>query len=262
MHTPWAWDRLGLTPAHHCDCSLTPGLRPSRPGLTPAHDCGCFFDSGPPAQLTRTHAGPRRLLFFDSGPPAQPTRDLRRPMTAAVSLTPGLRPSRPGLTPAHDCCCFLRLRASCPAVPVSAGPRLWLFFDSGPPAQPTRTCAGPRLRLFFDSGPPAQLTRTHAGPQLRLFLRLRASGPADPDLRRPTAAAVSLTSGLRPSRPGLTPAHDCGCFFDSGPPAQPTRSYASPRLWLPLFRLRASGPADLDSTGPRLRPFFDSGPPA
>ena len=170
--------------------SLIPGLRPSRPGLTPAHDCGCFFDSGPPAQLTRTHAGPRRLLFFDSGPPAQPTRDLRRPMTAAVSLTPGLRPSRPGLTPAHDCCCFLRLRASCPAVPVSAGPRLWLFFDSGPPAQPTRTCAGPRLRLFFDSGPPSQLSQTHASPRLRLF-------PSTP--------------GLRPSRPGLTPVHDCGC---------------------------------------------------
>ena len=49
LHTPWAWDRLGPTSAH---------------------DCGCPSIPGPPAQLTRTHAGPRLRLFFDSGPPA------------------------------------------------------------------------------------------------------------------------------------------------------------------------------------------------
>ena len=125
--------------------------------------------------------------------------DSRQPTTAAVSSTPGLRPSRLGLTPAHDCGCF---------------------FYAGPPAQPTRTHASPRLRLlistpglrpsrlgltpahnggcFFDSGPPAQPTRTHASPQRRLF---------------------SSTPGLRPSRLGLTPAHNGGCFFYSGPPA-------------------------------------------
>ena len=76
------------------------------------------FDSGPPAQLTRTHACPRLRLSFDSGPPARlPGTGLHTPWAwdqlgptsahdCGCSSTPGLRPSRPELTPAHGCGCF------------------------------------------------------------------------------------------------------------------------------------------------------------
>ena len=124
-----------------------------------------YLSIPPAAPFRPTHAGPRLRLSFDSGPPAQLTGtglhtpwawDRLGPTSAhdcGCSSTPGLRPSRPELTPAQGCGCFLRLRAS---------------------------------------------------------------GPADSDSRRPTTAAVSSTQGLRPSRPGLTPAHECGCSLTLG----------------------------------------------
>jgi hypothetical protein len=125
------------------------------------------------------------------------TRSLtRRPALAIYRSRPRRHSAR--LTPAHDC--------GCPSTP---GLR---------PGCLAPACT--RLGPGTNSDP--------RRPTTAAVLRLRASGLADPNLRRPKAAAV---------------------FSDSGPPARLTQTHAGPRLRLFLL-LRASGPADPDSRRP------------
>ena len=71
-----------------------------------------------------------------------------------------------------------------------------------------------------------------------------------------TLLITSLGSGLGPSRLGFTVTS-----LGSWPPAQPTRTYAGPRLWL-FFNSRPPAQLTRIYAGPRLRLLFDSGPPA